>query len=271
MKIKKSTIVALVIIITGGLLLLYPTISNWWNTMHQTRAIGSYIEQVEDHSEKEKMQYLKDAEEHNENLLGRSFDRLLLSEDELTTYNNLLKIPETETMAIVEIPKINKKIPIYHGTDEAILQIAVGHIPGTSLPVGGKGTHSVITGHTGLPSARLFTDIEKLGVGDVFMITTFGKKMTYEVDQLVTILPNELDEIRIDPEKDYVTLQTCTPYGINTHRLLVRGTRIDNLVTDSQIIPDAIKINPLIVNTIVILGLIGLLLILKFIISIFRK
>ncbi|RVU54444.1 class C sortase [Anaerosphaera multitolerans] len=271
MKIKKSTIIAFIFLIIGISLLLYPTISNWWNSMHQTIAVGSYMEKTNNNTEKENEAIIQEAKKYNEGLISKSLDRFKLNYEELNEYNSLLNVIGTNIMSIIEIPKLNIRMPIYHGTDEAVLQIAIGHIPGTSLPIGGKGTHSVISGHTGLPSAKLFTDIEKLVNGDIFTLTTLGNTLTYEVDQIKIVLPSELDELRIEQDKDYVTLQTCTPYGINTHRLLVRGTRINTSLSNIKIVPDAIKVSSLLINCIVILLFIGILLLIKLIIITFKK
>ncbi|WP_202982873.1 class C sortase [Sharpea azabuensis] len=152
--------------------------------------------------------------------------RLIQQKDEEALYKKTLDVTGTGIMGYVEIPKINVSLPIYHGDDQAILQIAIGHIPGTSLPVGGKGTHSVLSGHRGLPSARLFTDIDQLKKGDIFMLQVMDNTLTYKVDQISVVLPSDMSKMQIDPNQDYCTLMTCTPYGVNTHRLLVRGHRI---------------------------------------------
>ena len=174
MKVRKSNIIVFLLLIISASLLLYPTVSNLWNSMHQTSAVGSYITKTEDLSEEINQQLIIQAQEYNKTLVGQNLDRFILDKDKETEYNQLLKLEGTDIMAIVDIPKVNVRLPIYHGTDEAILQIAIGHIFGTSLPVGGTGTHSVISGHTGLTSSKLFTDIEKLEEGDIFNITTLG-------------------------------------------------------------------------------------------------
>ena len=155
----------------------------------------------------------------------------VLSKDEEALYKKTLDVTGTGIMGYVEIPKINVSLPIYHGDDQAILQIAIGHIPGTSLPVGGKGTHSVLSGHRGLPSARLFTDIDQLKKGDIFMLQVMDNTLTYKVDQISVVLPSDMSKLQIDSNQDYCTLMTCTPYGVNTHRLLVRGHRISRKST----------------------------------------
>jgi sortase A len=182
-----------------------------------------------------------------------------MSEEEEEEYNSQLDISGTGIMAYIEIPKINCSLPIYHGTDEATLQIAIGHIPGSSLPVGGESTHCVISGHRGLPSAKLFTNLDQMEVGDTFMIHVLNETLTYEVDQILTVLPNELQELQIQEGEDLCTLVTCTPYGVNTHRLLVRGHRIPNEETDVN--GDATQIDPLWVAPLIAAVILAILLI----------
>lgn len=231
-----ATIMCAIIFIIGACLLAYPQFSNWWNQQHQSRAIAGYETAVEETDDTEIEAMLAAAEAYNERLLEdrTNGDVLLggLSESEISEYNNLLDLEGNGVIGYVRIPKIDVELPIYHGTDEATLQVAIGHIEGSSLPVGGTGTHAVISGHRGLPSAKLFTDIDSLGKGDVFMITVLNRKITYQVDQILTVLPDELDALAIDPDEDYCTLVTCTPYGVNSHRLLVRGHRIANLIDE---------------------------------------
>lgn len=194
---------------------------------------------------KDKM--LADAKAYNQTLAKGVMPDLNLSNAEKSVYNKTLDVTGTGIMAYVEIPKINTTLPIYHGTDDAILQVAVGHIPGTSLPVGGKGTHAVISGHRGLPSAKLFTDIDRLVDGDTFMIQVLDETLTYEVDQILTVLPDDVSALAIDPNQDYVTLVTCTPYGVNSHRLLVRGHRIANETKEARVTAEASQVDPILV------------------------
>ncbi|MDY2987707.1 MAG: class C sortase [Peptoniphilus sp.] len=264
MRIRKSTIVASIVILAGIVLLLYPTVSNWWNAKHQSIAIESYVSKVEKSDETEYTDILKEARDYNESLVDKSLDRL--SEKELDKYNSMLKIEGSEIISVISIPKINLRLPIYHGTDEAVLQVAIGHIPGTSLPVGGKDTHSVISGHTGLTSAKLFTDIEKLLKGDTFTLNTLNETLTYEVDQIRVVLPQEVDDLNIEKGKDYVTLQTCTPYGVNTHRLLVRGSRINTDLSNIKVTADAIELNSIVINIVCLIILILIFYIVKFIV-----
>lgn len=219
----------LILFLVSGIgLLLYPTVSELWNSYHQSQAISNYENKVEklDTSKADEMRAA--AEFYNQTLEKGVVPNYRLSEEEKKTYNSLLDVTGTGIMAYVEIPTLGTNLPIYHGTDDAILQVAIGHIPGSSLPVGGQGTHSVISGHRGLPSAKLFTDIDKLKNGNRFMIHVLGKTITYQVDQTLTVEPDDVSSLAIDPEQDYCTLVTCTPYGINSHRLLVRGHRVPN-------------------------------------------
>ena len=237
-----STWVLIGVMLVGIGFLLYPTISDYWNSFHQSRAIAGYVETVAkiDNSAFETM--WQEADNYNK-VLPEHANRYVLSDDDTKEYNDLLDITGTGIMAYVEIPKIKVSLPIYHGTDEAVLQVAIGHIPGSSLPVGGSTTHCVISGHRGLPSARLFTDIDQLEKGDTFLIQTLGETLTYEVDQIRTVLPDELEDIEIEEGKDYVTLVTCTPYGVNSHRLLVRGHRVANVASHLHVTPDAVQIS----------------------------
>lgn len=226
MKRKLSTVLIILIILAGLSLLLYPTVSDYLKTMAYRRAISDFRQSVETLDPETYEDILASAREYNEALLTRGSIKMNLTEEELAEYENQLVIPGTDVMGYVVIPKINVSIPIYHGTDEAVLQSGVGHLEGSSLPVGGEGTHTVLSGHRGLPSATLFTNIDQLVVGDTFTVRTLGEVLTYEVDQITTVLPYELGSLRIEPDRDYCTLLTCTPYGVNTHRLLVRGHRI---------------------------------------------
>lgn len=247
MKKHFTSILLAVILIAGLSLLLYPSFSNWWNSFHQSRAITQYAETVAGMDTEEYEKILNAAKAYNEQIAGRPFS-LNMSESDLDVYNLLLNVGGSGIMGYIEIKSINCFLPIYHGTDESVLQIAIGHIPGTSLPVGGESTHCVLSGHRGLPSARLFTDIDKLVEGDTFTIRTLDETLTYEVDQILIVLPEEVSSLKVEEGKDLCTLVTCTPYGVNTHRLLVRGHRIAT-VDDSgiRVTADAIQIDPLMV------------------------
>ena len=236
--------VLILIFLAGVGLLVYPTFSDWWNDLHQSRAIAGYVEKVSDMSDEKNRAMWEAAQAYNKKLLAKSGDRFALTYEEKEAYNKVLDVTGTGIMGYVNIPKIAVSLPIYHGTDPAVLEIAVGHIEGSSLPVGGKGTHCVISGHRGLPSAKLFTDIDQLKEGDTFQLQVLNRTLTYEVDQIRIVLPDQLEDLAIDPDKDYCTLVTCTPYGVNTHRLLVRGHRIREEQTDLMVSADAVRIEP---------------------------
>ena len=252
MKKNLSTIILILVFLTGLSLLLYPTVSDYWNSFHQSRAIASYASDVAALDDQTYEKLWEDAQAYNKRLLQRE-EPLRQTEKRMEEYGRLLNVDATGVMGYIEIPELKVSLPIYHGVDEGVLQIAVGHIPGSSLPVGGKGTHCVLSGHRGLPSAKLFTNLDELREGDRFMLRVLDETLTYEVDQILIVEPQEVDDIAIDPEQDYCTLVTCTPYGINTHRLLVRGHRVEN-EADAQTIrvtADAMQIEPVIVAPIV--------------------
>lgn len=222
-----STIALIVVFFVGVSVLLYPTVSDYWNSLHQSQAIATYADSVENMDEQDYEKLWDAAVSYNQKLF-QSRHGLGLKDEEKEEYNELLDVSGTGIMSYIEIPKIKCSLPIYHGTDEGVLQIAVGHIEGSSLPVGGLNTHCVLSGHRGLPSAKLFSNLDKLEEGDIFMIRTLDQTLTYEVDQIRIVLPDEVDDLKVEEGKDLCTLVTCTPYGINTHRLLVRGHRVAN-------------------------------------------
>ena len=222
-----STIALIVVFFVGVSVLLYPTVSDYWNSLHQSQAIATYADSVENMDEQDYEKLWDAAVSYNQKLF-QSGHGLGLKDEEKEEYNELLDVSGTGIMSYIEIPKIKCSLPIYHGTDEGVLQIAVGHIEGSSLPVGGLNTHCVLSGHRGLPSAKLFSNLDKLEEGDIFMIRTLDQTLTYEVDQIRIVLPDEVDDLKVEEGKDLCTLVTCTPYGINTHRLLVRGRRVAN-------------------------------------------
>ncbi len=226
-----STVLLIVAFTVGLSLLLYPTVANWWNSFHTAQAVASYDEAVAQMNALDLELMLADAQKYNEDLLKES-NRYFPSEEMHKRYESILNVSGDGMIGTVNIPSVHVNLGIYHGTDEKLLQSKVGHIEGSSLPVGGPSTHCVISGHRGLPSAKLFTDIVKLKEGDVFMLRVLGKTLTYEVDQIRTVLPAEVNDLEIVPGEDLVTLVTCTPYGINSHRMLIRGHRIANLPDD---------------------------------------
>lgn len=222
-------------LVIGLCVMLYPTFSNWWNARVQSRAIANYDKAVSELNDTEIQRYLDEARKYNEELskLASPFSEY----NNIKGYKRILDITGTGIMGYITIPKINVYLPIYHGTDPEVLNIAVGHMQGSYLPIGGIGTRSVISAHRGLPSAKLFTDIDQLIEGDTFTITILDEILTYEVCNIQVILPTETDKLYAEPDKDLVTLMTCTPYGINTHRLLVTASRIDNVEERTVRIP----------------------------------
>ena len=266
--LKKNglTLILLFVLLIGVGLIAYPTFADWWNSFHQSRAVASYAESVANMNAEEYEKIIRKAEQYN-NKLAESGILWTLDEDQEKEYEEQLNIGTSGIMGYIDIPKIDVMLPIYHGIDEAVLQVAIGHIPGTSLPVGGKGSHCVISGHRGLPSARLFTDIDKLVEGDTFTITVLNQTLTYEVDQIRTVLPTDLSDLQIEKGKDYMTLVTCTPYGINTHRLLVRGHRTKNANGDAAVIADALQIEPVYIAPFVAAPILLLLIIGMFIMT----
>lgn len=225
---NSMTTLFLVLMFFAGLsLLLYPTVSNYWNSLHQSRAIAAYVEQVAQIDNETFDQLREQARAYNRTLVGKAY-RYDMTRQEREEYLGLLNVSGNGIIGYIEIPDIHCELPIYHGTDADALQIGVGHIEGSSLPVGGESTHCAISGHRGLPSAKLFSDLDKLTVGDRFILRVLDDTLTYEVDQIHTVLPGEMDELEIVEGEDYCTLVTCTPYGVNTHRLLVRGHRVEN-------------------------------------------
>ena len=252
MKRNLSTILLVLVFFIGLSLLLYPSVSDYWNSFHQSRAIATYAETVATIDEDAYNAYWEDAHAFNRNIQARP-NIFTLSEEEERAYYQALNVSDNGIMGYIEIPSIKCSLPIYHGVDEAILQIAVGHIEWTSLPVGGGSTHSVLSGHRGLPSAKLFTDLDQMTVGDIFMMRILDETLTYQVDQILIVEPWNVDALHIVPGEDLCTLVTCTPYGINSHRLLVRGHRVENLEEASAIYvtADALQIEPVLVAPLV--------------------
>ncbi len=245
---KKWKTVLLVLIFLAGLsLLLYPTVSNYWNSLRQSRLVSEYMQNVSELEGAQKQSFLQEAEAYNRRLakLPLHFN---LTESEMEEYTATLDVSGTGVMGYLEVPKIEVSLPIYHGTEDAVLEFAIGHLAGSSLPVGGESTHSVLTGHTGLPSARLLTDLEKLVLGDIFYVQIMDETLTYEVDQIRKVLPEAIQDLAITDGEDYCTLVTCTPYGVNSHRLLVRGHRVETARNAMmRFSADALQIDPLIV------------------------
>ena len=247
MKKNRSNIILILIFLVGLSVMLYPTVSDYINQKNQSRAVASYSEEVENLSDVDYQAYFDAADDYNRRL-AETPDAFYRPE-QVSGYTDTLDVSGTGIMGYITISKIGVELPIYHGTSDGVLQVAAGHLEGSSLPVGGAGTHAVISAHRGLPSAKLFTNLDELEVGDTFTITVLDRVLTYEVDQISIVLPTETDLLQPVEGKDYVTLMTCTPYGINTHRLLVRGKRIENAENQKHIrvTADALRIEPIIV------------------------
>ncbi len=252
MKKHLSTILLVGVFLLGLGILLYPYVSDYWNSMHQTRAIGAYEDTLSGMTQKDYSEYFAQADAYNAALASLPTPltgyEVLDTLEEVPKYRDVLDV---NGMGILgDIDEIGVELPIYHGTDPSVLNVAVGHLEGTSLPVGGVGTHCVLSAHRGLPSARLFTDLDRLKVGDTFTLTVLNRLLTYQVDQVLIVEPDQVEALAIDPNEDYCTLVTCTPYGINTHRLLVRGRRVENAEEKPVIyVPaDMVRIDPLVVT-----------------------
>ena len=243
MKKHLSTIAMILVLLVGLSLMLYPTVSDRWNAMHQSRAISSYSEAVSGMENTRYDELLAQAQAYNAALTNRP-GRFMMTDEERAVYESVLDVSGTGIMGYVEIPRIDCSLPIYHGTSEGVLQIAVGHIEGSSLPIGGMGTHCVLSGHRGLPSAKLFTSLDRMQTGDTFMLHVLDETLTYEVDQILTVEPEDVSALDIDPQADLCTLVTCTPYGINTHRLLVRGHRVETVKERAPVVvtADAVRV-----------------------------
>lgn len=263
MRKRKTTIIMIIFFFIGLLTLFYPSLSNYYNEKKQSRMICNYENIINGNNfidfEKEKESAI------NYNIALSKIKEPLLNYDRLNNYYDLLNINKNGMMGYITIEKIKVELPIYHGTSNEVLNSSVGHIEGSSLPVGGLTTHSVLSAHRGLPSAKLFTNLDRLEIGDTFKITILDEVLTYQVDKIVIVKPNNRDNIKIEENKDYITLLTCTPYGINTHRLLVRGVRIENTKKKSYITTEGFKINNLIVVPILSTPIILLLLIITII------
>lgn len=262
MKNHRSTILLIFILLIGLSLMLYPSFADWWNSFHSSRAIASYVEQVANIDDAQYEELWDAAWDYNQSLLHRPND-FLLSDEQKEIYKSLLDFGGNGIMGYIEIPMIDVMLPIYHGTKESVLQIAVGHLDWTSLPVGGGGSHCVVSGHRGLPSARLFTNLDKLKIGDVFMLHVLNEILTYEIDQILIVEPHDTAPLLIEPGKDLCTMITCTPYGINSHRMLVRGYRIESQEEAKviRITADAVRIEPLMVAPFVAVPILLVLLI----------
>lgn len=243
---KLSTVLLIATFVAGLSLLLYPTVSNYWNTLHASRAVATYVDAVQNMGEDKRREMLQKAIDYNKSLTSDN-QRLTISSARRREYESILDVDGNGMIGYIEIPNVNITLPVYHGTNDDVLQIAVGHLDWTSLPVGGTSTHCVLSGHRGLPSAKLFTNLDQVKEGDTFVIRVLDEVLMYEVDQIRIVEPAAVDDLMIENGKDYCTLVTCTPYGVNSHRLLVRGHRVENESESIRVTSEAIQIEPLIV------------------------
>lgn len=241
MKRNKTNIILAIIFLIGLSVMLYPTISDYWNSRVQSQAVAAYNNDVQNMSKEDYQRMFTEADEYNEEL--KNIDHPFENYGEIPGYEDILNVSGTGIIGYVTIDKLKTELPIYHGTSEGVLQVGVGHLEGSGFPVGGIGTHAVLSAHRGLPSAKLFSNLDEMEEGDTFQITVLNRVLTYQVDQIHIIEPGDLDDLKVDPQKDYCTLMTCTPYGINTHRLLVRGVRVDGSA-NAYVPADAYQIEP---------------------------
>lgn len=257
-----STIILVAIFFVGLVVLLYPTISDFWNEKRQSKAVMNYDDLLVDLTPEDYSALFAQAEAYNKKLKNMPFP-FMNHKNLADEYYTTLDVNGDGMMGYITIEKIKVQLPIYHGTSDKVLNSAVGHVEGSSIPVGGESTHSVLSAHRGLPSAKLFTNLDKMEIGDVFTIKILDKIITYQVDQILIVLPHETESLNVVPGEDYCTLVTCTPYGINTHRMLVRGTRIENIEEKKviNVITEAYQIDPLIVTPAVAAPMLGLLLV----------
>ena len=274
MKKHLSTLLLLFISAVGLGLILYPTISDYINSLHSSRAIASYLDQVENMGTQDKQIFWDNAVAYNKSLLHRP-NHYILTEEQKTQYEQLLNVSGNGIMGYIVVEHLNISLPIYHGTDDAVLQTAVGHLDWTSLPVGGENTHCVLSGHRGLPSAKLFTDLAQMQEGDLFMLQVLDETLTYEVDQILIVEPDEVEDLLIVPGMDYCTLLTCTPYGVNSHRLMVRGYRVETqdkeVAKVVRITAEAVQIDNKLVAVLLATPLLLLILLFTMIRDHFRK
>lgn len=258
-KNNKIGILLVLMLFVGVCGLLYPSVSQYWNTKTQSRAVTNYQEILASIKTEDYTAYFDAANKYNQDLSELSFP--LLDYGALQNYEQTLNIAGNGVMGFITINKIGVELPVYHGIAAEILNIACGHLEGTSLPVGGESTHCVLSAHRGLPHAKLFTELDKMELGDTFTITVLDRTVTYQVDQIKVVRPDEINDIQIVPGEDLCTLLTCTPYGINSHRLLVRGTRIENAAPVLHVTSNAYRIDSLVATPIVAAPILLILLI----------
>ena len=259
-----SNILMGIALAVGTMLLVYPKASDYWNSFTQSRSIMGYAEQVAQMSAAEYAKFISEAEEYNAKL-AENGNEWHMTQGQKKVYESRLTFDSTGVMGYIDIPKIGTKLPIYHGTSDAVLQTSIGHLAESSLPVGGKGSHCVLSGHRGLPSAKLFSDLDMMAQGDTFTLSVLNETYTYQVDQIRVVEPTDLRELTIRPDMDLCTLVTCTPYGVNSHRLLVRGHRVKNANGDAKVVADALQIQPVHVAPFIMIFIIAGLLV-KFVV-----
>ena len=259
MKRDKIGILLVLMLFIGVCGLLYPSVSQYWNTKTQTRAVENYQEILNSLKEEDYDIYFQEADAYNAALAELSMP--LLEYDQLNGYDDILNINGSGIMGYVSIPKLSVELPVYHGVSAEVLNIACGHLEGSALPVGGANTHCILSAHRGLPHAKLFTDLNKMELGDTFQLTVLNRTLTYQVDQIKVVRPEEINDVQIIAGEDLCTLLTCTPYGVNSHRLLVRGTRIENAAPALYITSDAYRIDSLVATPVVAAPILLLLLI----------
>lgn len=273
MKSKKSggftTFLLILILLLGLSLLLYPSFSDWWNSFHQSRVIDTYMEVISHIDPNRYNEIWESAHAFNQKI-RKNKQAFALSESMMEEYLQQLDVGDNGVMGYIRIPSIDVMLPVYHTVEDVVLQVAVGHIEWSSLPIGGESTHSILSGHRGLPSAKLFSDLDKLREGDVFILQILDQTFTYEVDQILIVLPDVIDGLLIEEGKDLCTLVTCTPYGVNSHRLLVRGHRVENAAQASnvRVTADALRIQPLVVAAVLFFPFLLLILL---VVSLFEK
>ena len=282
------TILLITALIVGLSLILYPSISDYWNSFHQTRAIMQYASEVANMDSSEYAEIIEQARLYNKRI-GIEGINWILTDEERERYNAELNYTGSGIMGYINIDKIHVMLPVYHGTSESVLQTSIGHLEGTSLPVGvlswdskaekssgavtdpTEGSHCVLSGHRGLPSAKLFSDLDKLLDGDTFTLNIMDETLTYQVDQIRVVEPTNLSDLQIVPGRDYCTLVTCTPYGINTHRLLVRAHRVNNAQGDIKVVADALQIEPIYIVPVLAVPFLLLLLIVTIVVTDYKK
>ena len=259
MKKNKIGILLVLMLFIGVCGLLYPSVSQYWNSKTQTKAVENYREILDSLQPEDYDSFFEEAENYNAKLNELNFP--LTDYHRLKGYNDILDLSGTGIMGYISIPKLGVELPLYHGISAEVLNVACGHLEGTSLPVGGENTHCVLSAHRGLPHAKLFTELDKMEVGDTFTITVLDRTITYQVDQIKVVLPNETNDVQIVSGEDLCTLLTCTPYGINSHRLLVRGTRIENAAPALHVTSNAYRIDSLVATPVVAAPILLILLI----------